>query len=553
MSALLGQFHQTQIDKSNWAIAGLTKAPRRNSKELEQKTAELRRLLQKNSIQTEGGEKSGAKSKLFSNYYKNKFSHTATMKSIDLTSSSKPKAKDVLFKLSSLFNNSKSADKTIRLQKKARDKRLASKSSEDHHKSTKHISTKKSREKSKQSKFSNESRPSSNGKKQGERVSSNEKSRSRVQRSESSKNSRVLQKFYDRLCGLVDSGGLDHDEKIKAISKMFIEYTKILDSQDAGRLSALSQEEQAIRSNLINFFAFYSRMNTKAYLYTRDIVNDSLLHLENFIVKEKDLLKQVVPRFFASQDQLDLDDAIQLVIEFSASLVEQNSLLNEYLKKNMRKEDIDEILLRKKKNKIVKSLVSGSGLNRRHSESGFLKENSSLSNLEKENDLNQIYNTSGQHQMKEDLGAHFDQQLERRATDQELGRTPNTNKLSHQRSVLDAADENDFEYSETSKKKRPGSAFGRKESKVVERDIDSVIGGIFSKEKKHIPPRAAREKNRAVDERKLDDRSFANINHDFVQKSSKEDANRRKQSHEAVEGRRKSKSNQKSSWLKPNG
>jgi hypothetical protein len=282
-------------------------------------------------------------------------------------------------------------------------------------------------------------------------------------------------------------------------------------------------------------------------------VNDSLLHLENFIVKEKDLLKQVVPRFFASQDQLDLDDAIQLVIEFSASLVEQNSLLNEYLKKNMRKEDIDEILLRKKKNKIVKSLVSGSGLNRRHSESGFLKENSSLSNLEKENDLNQIYNTSGQHQMKEDLGAHFDQQLERRATDQELGRTPNTNKLSHQRSVLDAADENDFEYSETSKKKRPGSAFGRKESKVVERDIDSVIGGIFSKEKKHIPPRAAREKNRAVDERKLDDRSFANINHDFVQKSSKEDANRRKQSHEAVEGRRKSKSNQKSSWLKPNG
>src|SRR3990167_4175022 len=96
-----------------------------------------------------------------------------------------------------------------------------------------------------------------------------------------------LSKFYSRLCELVDS--LDHnynEENIKAISKMFLDYAKLVEEIDAEKSDLQkSQEEVSTRNKLLSFFAFFTKMNSRAYTHSKEMIAGALGVIEEFVVR----------------------------------------------------------------------------------------------------------------------------------------------------------------------------------------------------------------------------------------------------------------------------
>ena len=115
-----------------------------------------------------------------------------------------------------------------------------------------------------------------------------------------------LARYYDRLYELVNDDEEDDDKKIKAISKMFIEYTKILDS-----MPALSS---SLHFKIVAFFAFYSRTNTKAYLAAKSILSKGLSLLSQFVATHQDKVKSVLPGVFENREEIGLEEAIEIVV-----------------------------------------------------------------------------------------------------------------------------------------------------------------------------------------------------------------------------------------------
>lgn len=165
--------------------------------------------------------------------------------------------------------------------------------------------------------------------------SSHKKSRTGSSRSPKNK----LAKFYNRLCELVDS--LDHNynqENIKAISKMFLDYARLVEEIDADYPNKpRSAEENSLRNKLLNFFAFFTKMNSQAYNHSKEIISGALGVVEEFVLREHGLLKEYVPEYFEDKKQqsLSLEQAVAMLVNFSDKMVEVNNSLSAYIKSSL--------------------------------------------------------------------------------------------------------------------------------------------------------------------------------------------------------------------------
>lgn len=489
-SVIAGHHLRTFADQRGFAGSLLT-VPRHDSREKDQKHSELKRMLQK-KVAGLDTEDRGSKipPKLFSHIKRAKLSSVTQASNLDKSYNNRSASKELLSKVKNLFGT-KSTEKSKIKPKKSRDKKVTIKGiDESGWMHAKARSQEKSREASKSSQASNESRE-----------------RQAVAK-------RKLSIFYERLCAVVDNRDESHDEKIATISKMFADYQRLLESIDQDGRRSSSEEEQTLRHKILGFFSFYCKMNTKAYLYTRKLVSDSLAHIERFITKEKDTIEQFTPEYFNDVESIDIEEAVKLVVRFATSMVEQNQIMSSYIRKNLKKTEADEILLRRNKPAILKSLMP---INKAYEELNQASD-SSLSNLEKENDLNQLYDESS-HQYK----GHLDFEMEEAAynlvktygkkyDDIDNTKTPVTSKLGYYNNPeADLCDSNDYEYSETSKKKTI-TALARKNSKVIEPTSYDLHGS--SKEKKSYPPRNSKEqrpKQGSDSHHRFDDASVPNL------------------------------------------
>lgn len=459
MSTFAGSHTKTHIDSKIFG-QGLLKSQTRNTKEKEGKYGELRRLLQKSSLISEGDDKiqPAPKSKLFSLLAGGKLSSATQHSNLDKTYKARSGSKEILNKVKQLFAT-KSTEKNKTKLRRSKDKRPAGRSiDETLMRHSRGISILKSREASKGSKGSPNSR--------------------KVTPERTDISIRKLTRFYEKLSAAVDSEQSTHDEKIKTISKLFNEYSQIIHKLDDGRTVPISQQESDLRHKILSFFTFYSKMNAKAYVYTRKLVSDSLNHLEKFIVKERESLIQFTPQYFATLESVDLKEAVSLLVDFAEAMVEQNKILANYIKKNIGKQDTEELFLRKKKPAIIKSLLPG---NRRSSSDDQEHTDSSMSNMEKENDLNQLYDYSSYYKPEDEYEVHLEAKRairaqDRQATDQEDSKPLEINKLGLYGDVpINPNDDYEYEYSETSKKKGTG-LFDRKLSRSNEPNSkDSLV------------------------------------------------------------------------------
>jgi hypothetical protein len=79
----------------------------------------------------------------------------------------------------------------------------------------------------------------------------------------------LLEKFYLRLCELVENGKTSDTKRLKAISKMFVDYAKLVESYPK---SVVFNFE--INSKIIGFFAHFTSVKTKAYLAAKKWIQD---------------------------------------------------------------------------------------------------------------------------------------------------------------------------------------------------------------------------------------------------------------------------------------
>ena len=175
----------------------------------------------------------------------------------------------------------------------------------------------------------------------------------------------IISRFYDRLYELVNDEEDDDDKKIKAISKMFIEYTKILDAFPLLPANPL-------HSKIVSFFAFYSRTNTKAYLSAKGVLMKGLGILSNFVSLNQEKIRSALPHVFDDREEIGLEEAIEIVVKVAEIALKTEPLTKyEYSYK-----------LQDKQN--GKTANHGNGLRASY-------EGSSGSNLEKEFELNENY------------------------------------------------------------------------------------------------------------------------------------------------------------------
>lgn len=494
LSAFVGPHAKTHADQKSF-IGSMMRVNRRGSRDVDEKYSELKRMLQKNSIVTDYDERHHAapKSKLFSNLKHSKLASLTQHSNLDKSHNMQSGSKEVLHKLKHLFAT-RSNEKVKTKLKKSKDKKPHGRSIDEVRPSRGH-STKKSRDPSKASRSSAESK-----------MASKEKADVATKK---------LKRFYDKLCTVVDAEDTSHDDKIQAISKLFIEYAKLTEKLDEDRPGPWSQSEKVLRQKILSFFTFYSKMNAKAYVYTRKLVSDSLAHVEKLIVKEREALLQYTPQYFSTMESVDLEEAVHMLVDFAHTMVEQNQILSGYIRKNLSKSEVDELMLRKNKPSIVKSLMP-----QRHTDNDTGHTDSSLSNMEKENDLNQLYDTRSPYRADDEYEVQVDAKIEGSSFDKfdshfddfDTSKTPLTNKLGYYGSQeMEQFEDNEYEYSETSKKK-PVNPLGTKKSRPT--NGPSKDSGMSSKDKKTFPPKSTKDtwpKKSLGSTQKFDDQSFSNL------------------------------------------
>lgn len=149
-----------------------------------------------------------------------------------------------------------------------------------------------------------------------------------------------LDQLYKALCDIVEDNKLEADAKLKAISKMFVNYTLIVEKMNS-RFAEKHQDEKIelkkleVSSKILNFFCFYSKMNIESYIYTRSLALKALNGLEEFITKEKEILYHYSPKFFANNSQITIVEAVDLMKDFASSMITENKLLTDYIKQHM--------------------------------------------------------------------------------------------------------------------------------------------------------------------------------------------------------------------------
>lgn len=462
-SGLVGSHTKSFFEHRGFG-GSLLAVPRAESRDREQRTLELRRLLQRKPREEE---------RRPSRQQSKATRHLTSITQTNLTDAQPRSAsKDLLAKVKTLFAN-RSTEKPKLKPKKSRDKKVL-KTGDDGGLPLR-AGSQGSREASRVSRGSRES------------TGSREKSQAAVQQ---------LARFYDKLCNVVDDRADSHDDKIAAIARLFVDYGRLLDSLDADARRHLGSEERRLRNKILGFFSFYCKMNTKAYLYTRRLVADSLAHVEQFVAKQRDAISQFAPHKYDGMESVDMEDAVKLVVDFANTMVEQNALLSAYIRKNLKKTEADELLLRKNKPAILKSLLPSKAFD------SLRRSDSSLSNLEKENDLNQLYELSAVNNtgLEMEAAAHLVKTYGKKYEEADQSKTPVTSKLGYYNNPeADLCESNDYEYSETSKKKTI-TALGRKNSRVLEASLHEKHES--SKGKKRVQ-RNSRER--------LDDASSADL------------------------------------------
>ena len=490
-SAIVGNHLKTLTDHRGFAGSLLT-VPRHDSRERDQKNAELKRLLQKKAAGLDTEDRGyRPPSKLFSQIKRSKLTSLTQASQLDKSYHHRSASKELLSKVKQLFGT-KSTEKGKAKAKKSREKKALGKQEDPTWQQLRGNSNGKSRDASRASRSSQESNKS---------------------REKSKAAQRKLSLFYDRLCEVVNNRHESHDDKIATISKMFVEYNRLLEHLDNDGRKGQSLEEKVLRNKILGFFSFYCKMNTKAYLYTRKLVSDSLSHIEKFIVKERDAIQQFTPQYFNNIESVDMEEAVRLVVDFAATMVEQNYLLSGYIRKNLKKTEADELLLRKNKPAILKSLMpANKAFDHINNQS-----DSSMSNMEKENDLNQLYDLSSTQKGPldfeiEEAANQLVKTYGKKYDDIDHSKTPVTSKLGYYNNPeADLVESNDYEYSETSKKKTI-NALGRKNSKILEMSSHDKHGN--SKEKKSIPPKSTKDswpKRDFDSSNKLDEASVSNL------------------------------------------
>lgn len=491
MSAFVGAHTKTHADQKNF-IGGMLRIERRNSRDTGEKHLELRKLLHKSSLASdfEHQPKTVPKSKLFSNLKQSKLALSTNYSNVDKSHLLQSGSKEVLSKVKHLFAT-KSTEKAKTKLRRSKEKKPHGRSIEESRKS-RGESLNNSRDPSKASRTSAESRPSK------ERIDPAVKK---------------LTKFYDSLCNTVDCDKTSHDDKITAISSLFAKFLKLTEYLDKDRHGPACTEERDIRQKILSFFTFYSKMNAKAYTYTRKLVSDSLGHVEKMIIKERDALLQFTPQYFSSLESVDLEEAVLMVVDFAQTLVEQNRILSGYIRKNIGDQKVEDLLTQKKNNSILNSLMP-----RRSSDQKKVHHTeSSLSNMEKENDLNMLYETSSPYRPEDDFeieshakvgGSTFGNKLDYIDT----SKTPMTNKLGfYNNPEANLYDEEEYEYSETSKKK-PFDPLARKKSRSI--NAPSKDSWMGSKDKNTFPPKSTKDtwpKKSLGLTQKFDDQSRSNL------------------------------------------
>lgn len=94
-----------------------------------------------------------------------------------------------------------------------------------------------------------------------------------------------------------------------------------------------------------------------------------------------------------------------MVLEYADTLAEQNEQMGNFICKKIGKAEADEILLRKNKPSLIKNMMNKrNSLVQAQSGKKFIPDDSSLSNLEKEEDLNRMYNVPSSGGMLESDG-----------------------------------------------------------------------------------------------------------------------------------------------------
>lgn len=450
--SFLGKLNRTQQEPSQW-LTSIAKNSKRNSKDLESKHTELRRMLEKKTYQQDQIDKNFIKSKWFSNLkksnpliYPNPLQQSADRSLIDKLPA-RQRSKEVMHKIRFLFDQ--------RTQEHVDSKHVGKRSN---------MKERRQRENSKDSKQSTASNDNLNQEFYNKSSSSKKQSRS----ASLNKNVKHLSSFYKTLNDTVEEPTEDHNKKIKKISKLYLNYISMIEEMDSTRQGPLSPEEQGYRSKIMNFFAFYSKMNTKAYLYTRGMICDSLSNLEQFIARRQETIKEIAPSLFASDENLELDEAVQFVINIAETLIEQNAMLSKYIKGNSKdaKGNGYEFTFDGKRKDMVRK---------------FKDEESSRSNNKQEDDLNYMCNSALQkHLIEDDIGISSKPKEKEEVLNSKylsmmgISQTPNTSKLGYQAHLEDFQMEdegNHHEPSETSKKKKK-NPLSRKDSKSIRNILD---------------------------------------------------------------------------------
>lgn len=494
MSSFVGAHAKTHVDQRSF-IGSMMHVQRRDSRDPDGKYKELKRMLQKTSNIIDYHEKHHhlPKSKIYGHLKQPKLISMTQYSNLDKSHHIHSGSKEVLYKLKHLFAT-RSTEKAKTKLRNSKDKKTNGRSIDDLRPSRGYSFKNKSRDPSKASRSSAESKAS----RDKEDISYNK-----------------LTKFYEKLCKVVDAQSTSHDEKITSISKLFIEYAKLTEKLDDDRPGQWSNGERKLRQKILSFFTFYSSMNAKAYVYTRKLVSDSLAHVEKLIVKERVALQQFTPQYFAAMESVDLEEAVHMLVDFAQTVAEQNDMLAGYIRKNVSKVEMEDLMLKSKKPAIVKSLMP----KRRREVDGRGHTDSSISNLEKENDINQLYDRCNPYLDDDEYEVRVDAKIQRISSDEknndiEFSESPLTNKQGYYHTP-DADYNDDYEYSETSKKK-PMNPLGRKKSRAT--NVPSKNSRTKSKDKKTFPlPNRTKDtwpKKSMDSTHKYDEQSFSNLTDD---------------------------------------
>jgi len=285
-------------------------------------------------------------------------------------------------------------------------------------------SLKKHRETSKESKTSStETKENRGNGKVRDRVKTEHRSHSGGK----SKHVKKLAKLYSKLAKMVEEDKEDHEDKIMSIGKLYSQYLKILEESD----KHLEKEERDYRSKIGGFFDFFVEANARAYLENRRRVAKALNSIEGFIGKEMPLLLQAMPKLALPRPALHFDQAVNVLIDFAQILISR-----------LRNPSSHETALQTP----APRLPDLHGL---HSYDSIAS-----SNLDKMNDLNKIYDDSGQKRSglhRSQLDGEDRHQNTSKGNNPHVN-TPNTSKMAYP----SPTGPEDYEYSETSKKKPVG-------------------------------------------------------------------------------------------------